>query len=194
MGLSLGYWFRWFLKNSLRLRETSDKGTETKDKERPGKTRQDKTRQDERGNKMLKHNVEYPTVDKGFFASLKTTDGGQKVLEFDLLDGTFILSKGELFDAYSLLYSEEFYDFCTAINKREDACVRMHESAKALHDGDTSDGTIMDLQNASVNFGRWDKAVTLQREKFIKVTSWCTWVDTCRLYEATTGIPREYLG
>jgi len=142
---------------------------------------------------MIKHNVEYPTLSKGFFVDLKTTDGGQKMLEFDLLDGTFTLSKGELFDAYSLLYSEDFYDFCTSINKREDAYAKMHEIANAMIEGNVNSGMILDHQNASVNFGRWDKAVTMQREKFIHDTSWCTWVDTCRLYESTTGVPRDYL-
>lgn len=141
-----------------------------------------------------KHIVAMPSILEGY--TVPEIENGE--MTFDLIeDGEFSLDRFEFANAFNVLFSEEFAEFCNAINKRERSREGAYKhSDRALNELennslDTS-GFYMAI-NAYKNYGYNEGLVLEKRETIIENVGWLVWYDACRLYEHFTGVPREWL-
>lgn len=133
-----------------------------------------------------------PNIEQAYTVE-KTEDG---FMQFKLIeDGTFTILPFEFYDAFQLLFSEEFAEFIRCINKRNEYEIEYRESFNdACKRGDTVNSkTLYEITNSAKTYGVWDGKCIQMRDAIIDNVSWNTWIDTCRLYEVFTGTPREWV-
>ena len=138
-----------------------------------------------------------PSIKEGF-----RVEATNEFIEFELLDGgNYTLNKGEFYDAFTTLFSDEFSYFILAINKRnelQETVARLESSVRnAIRSNTCDELTLLNLTDVitfSDSCGHYNGIARTMREQFIELLSWNGWINVCRLYETFTGIDRNELG
>ena len=137
---------------------------------------------------------------------LKDTDNGNGNVVVNLMndEGSTTLTCMEFGDAFNIIFSDEFREYCKLINELCEALYHKEEKREELADFISGYRDYSEDERTSYQIiSEYDVACTEcqtlvdsrleDKNALIDKFGWSTWVDVCRLYECIFQVPRENL-
>lgn len=157
---------------------------------------------------MINKRVVVPETYLLQFKNLDITDAdngrGNVVVNLMNDDGSTNLTCMEFGDAFKIIFSDEFREYCKLVNELQDALYTKEEKREELADFISGYRDYSEDERTSYQIiSEYDVACTEcqtliesrieDKNALIDKCGWSTWVDVCRLYECIFQVPRENL-